>query len=82
LLGNSCEVNPPFLKELAEAADEKFAKFEPGYKRTFWEGFHHGFAVHGDLVCFHVSVLDYIDIKSTPLRIDQPGCDTFQRRLI
>ncbi|KAN0126173.1 alpha/beta-hydrolase [Lactarius tabidus] len=49
LLGNSCEVNPPFLKELAEAADEKFAKFEPGYKRTFWEGFHHGFAVHGDL---------------------------------
>ena len=26
-------------------------KFEPGYKRTFWKGCEHGFAVRGDLVC-------------------------------
>ncbi|KAH9055664.1 hypothetical protein EDB87DRAFT_1292626 [Lactarius vividus] len=50
LLVNSCEVDPPFPKELAETTDEKFAKFEPGYKRTYWEGIPcHGFAVRGDL---------------------------------
>ncbi|KAH9057910.1 alpha/beta-hydrolase [Lactarius deliciosus] len=49
LLVNSCEVDPPFPKELAESTDKKFAKFEPGYKRTYWEGVSHGFAVRGDL---------------------------------
>ncbi|KAH9174740.1 alpha/beta-hydrolase [Lactarius sanguifluus] len=49
LLINSCEIDQQFPKELAETTDEKFAKFEPGYKRTYWEGVSHGFAVRGDL---------------------------------
>ncbi|KAH9174739.1 dienelactone hydrolase endo-1,3,1,4-beta-D-glucanase [Lactarius sanguifluus] len=49
LLINSCEVDPPFPKELAETTDVKFAKFQLGYKRTYWEGVSHGFAVRGDL---------------------------------
>jgi len=49
LLLNSCEVDPLFPKELAETTDKKFAIFEPGYKRTYWEGVHHGFATRGDL---------------------------------
>jgi dienelactone hydrolase len=57
LLLNSCEIDPLFPKELAETTDQKFAKFEPGYKRTYWEGVHHGFATRGDLVCFRVLCL-------------------------
>ncbi|KAH9016710.1 alpha/beta-hydrolase [Lactarius hengduanensis] len=49
LLINSCETDQQFPKELAETTDGKFAKFEPGYKRTYWEGVSHGFAVRGDL---------------------------------
>ncbi|KAF8271806.1 alpha/beta-hydrolase [Lactarius quietus] len=49
LLLNSCEFDELFPNEMALATDEKFAKFEPGYKRTYWEGAHHGFATRGDL---------------------------------
>ncbi len=65
LLLNSCEHDPMFPKELAETTDEKFTKFEPGYKRTYWEGVPHGFATRGDLVCFRVLVLGHIDTHST-----------------
>lgn len=50
---------------MATATDEKFANFAPGYKRTYWEGVHHGYATRGDLVCFHVLVLDLVDTHST-----------------
>ena len=43
-----------FPKEFAATTDEKFANFEPGYKRTYWEGCDHGFVVRGDPVCFRV----------------------------
>jgi len=49
LLVNSCEIDAQFPKEFAATTDEKFAKFEPGYKRTYWEGCNHGFATRGDL---------------------------------
>lgn len=49
LLLNSCEFDDLFPKEMATATDEKFANFAPGYKRTYWEGVHHGFATRGDL---------------------------------
>ncbi|KAH9174743.1 alpha/beta-hydrolase [Lactarius sanguifluus] len=48
LLINSCEIDQQFPKEFAATTDEKFAKFEPGYKRTYWEGCSHGFVVRGD----------------------------------
>jgi dienelactone hydrolase len=48
LLINSCETDSQFPKEFAATTDEKFAKFEPGYKRTYWEGCNHGFVVRGD----------------------------------
>ncbi|KAF8271804.1 dienelactone hydrolase endo-1,3,1,4-beta-D-glucanase [Lactarius quietus] len=48
LLVNSCETDSQFPKEFAETTDEKFAKYEHGYKRTYWEGCNHGFAVRGD----------------------------------
>jgi len=49
LLINSCEDDSAFPKPFAEAADEKFASFGPGYRRTYYEGASHGFAVRGDL---------------------------------
>jgi len=49
LLVNSYEIDAQFPKEFAATTDEKFAKFEPGYKRTYWEGCNHGFATRGDL---------------------------------
>jgi dienelactone hydrolase len=51
LLINSCEFDPLFPPELRTATDEKFANFAPGYRRTYWEGAHHGFAARGDPVC-------------------------------
>jgi len=42
LLINSCEIDPQFPQEFAKTADEKFAKYEHGYKRTYWEGCQHG----------------------------------------
>jgi len=49
LLINSCTVDEQFPLEASAQADKIFAKFEPGYKREYWEGCHHGFAVRGDL---------------------------------
>jgi hypothetical protein len=43
-----------FPKSFAEKADEKFANFAPGYRRTHYEGVSHGFAVRGDIVREHV----------------------------
>ena len=50
LLINSCEEDGAFPKPFAEAADQKFANFAPGYRRTYYEGASHGFAVRGDVV--------------------------------
>jgi len=49
LLINSCEVDVQFPSESQKKADEIFAKFEPGYKRNYYDGCTHGFAVRGDL---------------------------------
>jgi len=51
LLMNSCEVDPRFPKEAQAMADEVLGdgKFAPGYKREYFEGCTHGFAVRGDL---------------------------------
>lgn len=38
-----------FPLESQAKADEIFGKFEPGYKREYFEGCTHGFAVRGDL---------------------------------
>jgi hypothetical protein len=43
-----------FPKSLREEADQKFASFALGYRRTYYEGASHGFAVRGDLVRLHV----------------------------
>ncbi|KAH9057909.1 dienelactone hydrolase [Lactarius deliciosus] len=65
LLINSCEIDTQFPKELAESTDEKFAKFEPGYKRTYWEGVSHGFAVRGDLTDLAVAAAKEGAFKAT-----------------
>jgi len=49
LLLNSCEFDDFFPQSMSQSSDEKFANFKPGYKRTYWEGAHHGFATRGDL---------------------------------
>ena len=49
LLINSCTIDTQFPKEIHSQVDEIFAKFEPGYKREYFEGCRHGFAVRGDL---------------------------------
>ena len=45
-----------FPKSAGEAADKKFANFAPGYRRTYYEGVSHGFAVRGDIVRIRVYV--------------------------
>ncbi|KAG7444447.1 dienelactone hydrolase endo-1,3,1,4-beta-D-glucanase [Guyanagaster necrorhizus] len=49
LLINSCTFDEMFPKEIHDKTDELFVKFSPGYKREYWEGCTHGFAVRGDL---------------------------------
>lgn len=51
LLINSCTVDHMFPLEVQPKADEILGdgKFAPGYKRPYWEGCTHGFAVRGDL---------------------------------
>ncbi|KAJ7173459.1 dienelactone hydrolase endo-1,3,1,4-beta-D-glucanase [Mycena filopes] len=49
LLINSCTVDTQFPLEAQAKADEVFANFAPGYKREYFEGLTHGFAVRGDL---------------------------------
>jgi dienelactone hydrolase len=51
LLINSCTIDSQFPLESSAKADEIFGdgKFAPGYKREYFEGCSHGFAVRGDL---------------------------------
>ena len=51
LLINSCEVDRQFPLEASAKADEIFGdgNFAPGYKREYFAGCTHGFAVKGDL---------------------------------
>ncbi|KAJ7505550.1 dienelactone hydrolase [Mycena galericulata] len=49
LLINSCTVDTQFPIEAQAKADEIFAGFAPGYKREYFDGCTHGFAVRGDL---------------------------------
>jgi len=49
LLINSCTTDSQFPLEAQAKADEIFAGFAPGYKREYFEGCTHGFAVRGDL---------------------------------
>ncbi|KAJ6465154.1 dienelactone hydrolase endo-1,3,1,4-beta-D-glucanase [Mycena vitilis] len=49
LLINGCTVDMMFPLEAQAKADEIFAGFAPGYKREYFEGCTHGFAVRGDM---------------------------------
>ncbi|KAJ7113819.1 hypothetical protein C8R44DRAFT_841988 [Mycena epipterygia] len=49
LLLNTCMVDAQFPHEAQAKADEIFAGFEPGYRREYFEGCTHGFAIRGDL---------------------------------
>ena len=49
LLINSCTTDSQFPLESSAKADEIFAGFAPGYKREYFEGLTHGFAVRGDM---------------------------------
>ncbi|KAF9054721.1 dienelactone hydrolase endo-1,3,1,4-beta-D-glucanase [Panaeolus papilionaceus] len=49
LLINSCTVDQQFPLEASAQADKIFSGFAPGYKREYFEGCSHGFAVRGDL---------------------------------
>ena len=50
LLIESCEVDRSFPPEAQAKTDEILGggKFAPGYKRDYWPGCRHGFAVRGD----------------------------------
>ncbi|KAJ7124351.1 hypothetical protein C8R44DRAFT_734851 [Mycena epipterygia] len=61
LLINSCEVDPQFPTEKQAAADKIFAGFAPGYKRLYFEGCTHGFAVR----MIQTLLLDAILLKET-----------------
>ena len=52
----TCEDDEMFPKSAGEAADKKFANFAPGYRRTYYEGVSHGFAVRGDIVRVRIYV--------------------------
>ncbi|KAK7045266.1 dienelactone hydrolase endo--beta-d-glucanase [Favolaschia claudopus] len=49
LLLNTCETDWQFAQDAQAKADEVFADFAPGYKREYFEGCDHGFAVRGDV---------------------------------
>jgi dienelactone hydrolase len=49
LLINGCTHDPVFPPEDQEKADQILADYAPGYKREYWEGASHGFALKGDL---------------------------------
>lgn len=48
---NTCTYDKAFPLDAQAKADEILGdgKFAPGYKREFWEGCTHGFAIKGDL---------------------------------
>jgi len=51
LLVNNCPLDKQFPPEAGAKADEILGdgKFAPGYKREYFEGCSHGFAVRGDM---------------------------------
>ncbi|KAF7317665.1 Dienelactone hydrolase endo-1,3,1,4-beta-D-glucanase [Mycena kentingensis (nom. inval.)] len=49
LLINSCTTDQMFPLEAQAKADEILTDFAPGYKRNYFEGCTHGFAVRGDI---------------------------------
>jgi len=51
LLINSCETDRAFPQEAQAEVDGILGdgKYGPGYKRLYWEGCNHGFAVRGDM---------------------------------
>jgi dienelactone hydrolase len=51
LLMNTCTIDEQFPHESQKVADDVLGdgKFAPGYKREYFEGCTHGFAVRGDL---------------------------------
>ncbi|EJD49420.1 alpha/beta-hydrolase [Auricularia subglabra TFB-10046 SS5] len=51
LLINSCEIDPPFPPAAQAKVDALLGdgKYKPGYRRTYWHGCTHGFAVRGDM---------------------------------
>ncbi|KAJ7876844.1 chlorocatechol-degradation protein [Mycena leptocephala] len=49
LLINGCTHDPVFPPQDQEKADQILADYAPGYKREYWEGASHGFALKGDL---------------------------------
>ena len=65
-----------FPKSFAETADQKFANFAPGYRRTYYEGASHGFAVRGDIVREHVFLLHYPETHSAPHVQSKPAVKT------
>ena len=52
MLINSCTIDQQFPIEAQKKADEILGngQYKAGYKRTYWDGCTHGFAVRGDLV--------------------------------
>jgi len=49
LLINSAEIDRAFPAEIHAKVDELMGDFAPGYKREYFEGCNHGFAVRGDM---------------------------------
>ena len=76
LLINSCELDEAFPKSFAETADQRFAYFAPGYRRTHYEGASHGFAVRGDIVREYVSSLHCPEAHSASLVQSKPAVKT------
>ena len=72
ILINSCEDDGAFPKSFAETADQKFANFAPGYRRTYYEGASHGFAVRGDIVRERVFSLYCLEAHSVPYAQSKP----------
>jgi dienelactone hydrolase len=72
LLINSCEDDGSFPKSFAETADQKFSNFAPGYRRTYYEGASHGFAVRGDVVRENLFLLHCPEAHSVPHAQSKP----------
>ena len=52
ILINACDIDEQFPLEAQKETDALLegGKYKGGYKRVYWEGCTHGFAVRGDLV--------------------------------
>ena len=62
VLINSCTVDQMFPHEAQEKTDAILGdgQYAPGYKRTYWEGCTHGFAVRGDMVGRNAIEVTYV----------------------